>query len=55
MILPGADGSIGADRLNGRLPPEFLESGKTLNDLGQTGAIICNRDHICAPPPPRLA
>jgi hypothetical protein len=28
------------------------ESGKTLNDFGPTGAIIRDRDHICAPPTP---
>jgi len=32
-----------------------LKSGKTLNDLGRTGAIIRKRDHICAPPSPWLA
>jgi hypothetical protein len=31
------------------------ESGKTLNDLGPTGAIIRDGDHICAPPAPQLA
>ena len=31
---------------------DFLESGKTLNVLGPTGAIIRDRDHICAPPAP---
>jgi hypothetical protein len=41
---------MGARRLNGC--GDFLESGKTLNDLGRTGAIIRDRDHICAPPSP---
>jgi len=27
----------------------FLESGKTLKDLGRTCAIIRDRDHICGP------
>jgi hypothetical protein len=30
----------------------FLESGKTLNDLRPTDAIIRGSDHTCAPPAP---
>jgi hypothetical protein len=43
---------MGARRLKGRPPAGFLESGKTLNNLGRTGAIIRDRKHICAPPMP---
>jgi hypothetical protein len=40
-------------RLNGLAPRgDFLESGKTLNDLGRAGAFIRQRKHICAPTTP---
>jgi hypothetical protein len=43
---------MGARRLNSRRRGDFLESGKTLNDLGRIGAIIRDHKHICAPPTP---
>ena len=46
--------TVGGGWLTGLPPRVFFESGKTLSDLGRTGAIICDRDHICAPPTPRL-
>jgi hypothetical protein len=46
--------TVGGGWLTGLPPRVFFESGKTLSDLGRTGAIICDRDHICAPATPRL-
>jgi len=44
---------MGGRRLSGPAHRwDFLESGKTLNDLRRAGAFIRQRKHICAPTAP---